>query len=213
MTLLITAGPTREPIDPVRYLSNHSSGKMGYAIAAAAAKKGHRVILISGPTNIDIPDGVDFIPVETAQEMYEAVKGWISVCEIAIFAAAVADFRIAHYSEQKIKKAVDQDTMSLELVKNIDILGSVREDFGYQGVLAGFAAETENVLENARAKLTRKNCDLIFANDVSKPGIGFNSDQNMIHVITSDTEEPLGQHSKEHLGTLIIEKCLDVWDA
>jgi len=208
MTFLITAGPTREPLDPVRYLSNHSSGKMGYAIAAAAAKKGHRVILISGPTNLDIPDGVDFIPVETAQEMYEAVKGWISNCEIAIFAAAVADFKAASYSEQKIKKSPGQDTMTLELIKNVDILGSVRKNLEYNGLLAGFAAETENVLENARIKLTRKNCDVIFANDVSNQEIGFNSDKNAIHMVTPNKEEFLGQHSKEHLSSLIVNACL-----
>jgi len=213
MTLLITAGPTREPLDPVRYLSNHSSGKMGYAVAAAAAQEGMRVILISGPTNLDIPDGVDFIPVETAQEMYQAVKSWIGKCEIAIFAAAVADFRTAHYAEQKIKKDPTQDTLTLELVKNVDILGSVRKDFEYPGLLVGFAAETDNVLENARAKLTRKRCDLIFANDVSNKNIGFNSDQNALHLITAEKEESLGQHSKEHLGKLIIEACLSAQKA
>ena len=210
MTVLITAGPTREAIDPVRYLSNRSSGKMGYAIAEAAAKKGMRVILISGPTNLDLPDGVDFIPVETAQQMYDMVKHWIKSVEIAIFTAAVADFRVASYSEQKIKKAPGQDTMTLELVKNVDILASVRKDITYTGVLAGFAAETENVIENAKSKLERKNCDLIFANDVSDPEIGFNSDQNAVHMVTAEKKEFLGLHSKEHLGAVIIEKCVEL---
>ena len=209
MTVLLTAGPTREPLDPVRYLSNHSSGKMGYSIAEAAAKKGCRVILVSGPTNLDIPDGVDYIPVETALEMHQAVGHWVGQCDIAIFTAAVADFRIAEYSEQKIKKSPGQETMTLELVKNVDILASVRADFKYEGLLVGFAAETENVLENARLKLQRKGCDLIFANDVSNTKIGFNSDQNALHLISADKEIDLGEHSKAHLADLIMEHCLD----
>jgi len=170
MTFLITAGPTREPIDPVRYISNHSSGKMGYAIAGAASQRGHRVILVSGPTQIDIPDGVDYIPVETAQEMYEMVVKWLDVADVVVCTAAVADYRVADYSEQKIKKSDDE--LTLRLVKNPDILGLLRQKHGYRGVLAGFAAETENVVENAKTKLRKKCCDFIFANDVSDRSIG-----------------------------------------
>ncbi len=209
MTFLITAGPTREPIDPVRYLSNHSSGKMGYAIAAAAAKKGHRVILISGPTILNVPSGCDLIPVETAADMSQAVGNWISRVDVAIMAAAVADFRPVEYQTQKIKKTTETDMMTLELIKNPDILAEARSIHGYGGLLVGFAAETENVLHNAREKLNRKKCDLILANDVSQPNEGFNSDQNTITAVYPDKEVELGSHSKTHLGALILELCED----
>jgi len=184
MTILITAGPTREPIDPVRYLTNRSSGKMGYVLADAAQQKGHRVILISGPTTIDVPDGIDFIPVETSADMLQAVSQWISNCDIAIFAAAVADYQPAQISEQKIKK--DGDTLTLELVKTTDILGSARSELNFTGTLVGFAAETENLEENARKKLTKKQCDLIVANDVSRKDIGFDSSHNEVLLIAED---------------------------
>ncbi|MDG1358164.1 MAG: phosphopantothenoylcysteine decarboxylase, partial [Akkermansiaceae bacterium] len=171
MTILITAGPTREAIDPVRFLTNKSSGKMGYAIAKTAADQGHRVILISGPTRLNVPDKVDYIPVESTQEMYDSVEHWIKKADIAIFSAAVADYQPASISEQKIKKG--SGAMTLELVQTPDILGSARKSFRYEGVLVGFAAETEQLEKNARAKLDRKNCDLIVANDVSRKDIGF----------------------------------------
>lgn len=209
MTFLITAGPTREPIDPVRYLSNHSSGKMGYAIAAAAAKKGHRVILISGPTILNVPDGCDLIPVETAADMSQAVGNWIARADIVIMAAAVADFRPVEYKEQKIKKTPGSDRMTLELIKNPDILVEAKSVHDYEGLLVGFAAETENVLHNAREKLNRKKCDIILANDVSHPGEGFNSDQNTIIAVFPNEEKELGSHSKAHLGGLIVALCED----
>ncbi|MGJ8678223.1 MAG: phosphopantothenoylcysteine decarboxylase domain-containing protein [Akkermansiaceae bacterium] len=208
MKILITAGPTREAIDPVRYLTNKSSGKMGYSIAAAAAHDSHRVILISGPTNLDIPDHVDYIPVESAEEMYNAVEHWIAGCEIAIFAAAVADYRPAIVPEQKIKKS--SDNMTLELVKNRDILGSARSEFGYQGVLVGFAAETENVESNARGKLERKGCDLVIANDVSRKDIGFDSGDNEVTLVFPDHSEPLPKDSKDHLAHVILEKAIEL---
>jgi len=205
MHFLITAGPTREAIDPVRYLSNHSSGKMGYALAGAAIHERHRVTLISGPTCLDIPDGVDFLPVESAEDMYKAVEKWINDVDVAIFAAAVADYRPVEIANQKIKKK--SDMMTIELVKNKDILGSAREVFGYDKILVGFAAETQNVIENARGKLERKGCDLLIANDVSRTDIGFNSSENEIILIYPDHEEPVEKASKEKIAMKIIHSA------
>ena len=205
MTILITAGPTREAIDPVRYLSNHSSGKMGYAIADVAAGKDQRVILISGPTDssLEIPDGVDFIPVNSAADMYEAVERWIGKADIAIFAAAVADYRPLEIAEQKIKKVGKE--MTLSLVKNPDILGSTREVFSFGGTLIGFAAETENVVKNARGKLLKKGCDMVVANDVSRQDIGFNSDENEVILVFRDDEEILKKADKHRIAHSVVE--------
>ncbi|MFC5049905.1 phosphopantothenoylcysteine decarboxylase [Rubritalea spongiae] len=205
---LITAGPTHEPLDPVRYLTNRSSGKMGYALAGAAAHEGHRVTLISGPCELDVPTGVDFIPVETAAEMYEAVKRYIGKSDIAIFAAAVADYRPAHVPDQKIKKT--GDTLTIEFIKNPDILGSAREVFGYQGTLIGFAAETENVEKNARVKLQKKGCDFVVANDVSRKDIGFDSSENEVALIFAEHTEPLPKADKYQLSLDIIERALAI---
>ncbi|WP_367875219.1 phosphopantothenoylcysteine decarboxylase [Luteolibacter sp. Populi] len=204
MRVLVTAGPTREALDPVRYLTNRSSGKMGYAMADAFAQAGHAVLLISGPTNLDVPDGVDFLPIENAQEMLEAVKRHIGRMDAAVFAAAVADYRPASVSEQKIKKT--GETLTLELVKTPDILGSVRGEFGFTGTLVGFAAETQNLLENARAKLQRKGCDLVIANDVSKPGIGFDSDRNEVLLVFPEHTEALPEDEKHHLAPRIVRE-------
>lgn len=208
MTILITAGPTREAIDPVRFLSNKSSGKMGYALAEAAAKAGHRVILISGPTQLDVPDRVDYIPVESAKEMYGAVEHWIGKVEIAIFAAAVADYRPVSAPEQKIKKSSDR--MTLELVRNADILGSAREKFAYEGVLIGFAAETENLEKNAEEKLRRKRCDLIVANDVSRKDIGFDTHENEVLLVFQDRTERPAKDSKHHLAHVILDEAFEL---
>lgn len=208
MTILITAGPTRESIDPVRYLTNRSSGKMGYAIAQAAAEMGHRVILISGPTQLDVPDGVDYVHTESAANMYDAVEHWIKKADIAIFAAAVADYRPAQITEHKIKKT--GDTMTLELVRNPDILGSSRSLFNFEGVLVGFAAETQNVEANARDKLNRKGCNFIVANDVSRKDIGFDANENEVSLVYPNRTEPIGKHSKRHIGHLILEKSLEL---
>lgn len=208
MTILITAGPTREAIDPVRFLSNKSSGKMGYAIAKTAADQGHRVILISGPTRINVPDKVDYIPIESTQEMYDAVEHYIMKADIAIFSAAVADYKPASISEQKIKKTAD--VINLELVKTPDILGSARKIFGYEGILVGFAAETQEIELNARTKLNRKDCDLIIANDISRKDIGFDVDENEIIIISAgDTVKP-AKASKKHLSHLILERALNL---
>jgi phosphopantothenoylcysteine decarboxylase/phosphopantothenate--cysteine ligase len=202
MTILITAGPTREAIDPVRYLSNRSSGKMGYALAAAASRRSHRVILISGPTQEPIPDGIDFIPVESAYDMQHAVSQWLPDADIAIFAAAVADYRAATIADQKIKKG--GDTLTLEFVKTPDLLASARRDFSFTGTLVGFAAETENVEENARKKLVSKKCDLIIANDVSRRDIGFNSQDNEVTLIYPDRIQKIPKTDKEQLARQLI---------
>lgn len=208
MKVLITAGPTRESIDPVRYLTNRSSGKMGYALAAAAAKRGHSVLLISGPTSIEIPEGVDFIPIENAAEMYQAVASHISRHDIAIFAAAVADYTPSKIAEQKIKKAENEITLTLKQTK--DILGSARDIMGFKGTLVGFAAETENLLENARAKCLKKECDLIIANDISRSDIGFDSPENEVTLVYPDNSKTLPQESKEHLAFYLIEIIEDL---
>jgi len=200
--VLVTAGPTREPIDPVRFLTNRSSGKMGYALAAAFAHEGHSVFLVSGPTNLDVPDGVDYVPVETAAEMHDVVARYIGKMDIAVFAAAVADYTPVRVEEQKIKKG--GETLTLELVRTADILGSAREKFGFTGTLVGFAAETENLETNARDKLVRKHCDIIIANDVSKPGIGFDSDLNEILLVYPEHSEPLPPASKHDLSHQLV---------
>ncbi len=208
MKLLITAGPTVEPIDPVRYLTNRSSGKMGYALAAAAAKRGHSVLLISGPTSLEIPEGVDYLPIETAEEMYQAVAAQIGKMELAIFAAAVADYTPAKVAEQKIKKSGEEMTITLTRTK--DVLGSAREVMGFKGALIGFAAETENVIDNARGKCLRKGCDLVIANDVSRRDIGFDSSENQVTLVYPDREEVLPQDSKEHLAFHLMEVVEDL---
>lgn len=175
MRFLITAGPTKEAIDPVRYITNRSSGKMGYSLAEAAAHDGHRVLLISGPTSLDVPHGVDFLPVETAQEMYDAVQNQAPYADIAILSAAVADYRPVSVPDRKIKKTGER--MILELERTKDILGSMRMEFGFRGILVGFAAETHDVESYARGKLERKQCDMIVANDVSRRDIGFDASE------------------------------------
>jgi len=209
VNILVTAGPTREPIDPVRFLTNRSSGKMGYELAAAFAHAGHTVLLVSGPTALDVPDRVDFLPVETAAEMHAAVGNHLERMDIAVFAAAVADYTPSTVAPEKLKKSAD--TLTLELVKTQDILGSARALFGFKGTLVGFAAETENLEANAREKLTRKQCDLIVANDVSKPGIGFDSNQNEILLIYPDRSEALPQASKHDLAHQLVQAILELY--
>lgn len=205
MRFLITAGPTREPIDPVRYLSNRSSGKMGYALAAAAVAKGHEVLLISGPVAIPAPDGATLVRVETAREMYDAVAERIGEADAAIFCAAVADYRVAEVAEEKIKKT--GETLTLTLVKNPDILGSARGVFGFQGLLVGFAAETEKLAEHALDKLCRKGCDLLVANDVSRTDIAFDRDENEVELFYRDgRHEILAQASKWEIAEELVAR-------
>jgi len=206
--VLITAGPTREPIDPVRFLTNRSSGKMGYALAAAFAHEGHSVLLISGPTHLEVPELVDFIPVETAAEMHDVVSKSLGRMDLAIFAAAVADYSPIHANPDKIKKA--GMTLTLELTRTADILGSAREPFGFSGTLVGFAAETQDLERNARQKLTSKQCDLVIANDVSTPGIGFDSDQNEVTLVYRDHSEAWPRATKHDLAHRLVQAILEV---
>ncbi len=208
MNVLVTAGPTREAIDPVRFLTNRSSGKMGYELAHAFQAAGHQVLLISGPTSLDVPDLVDFIPVESAADMFEAVSRHLGRMHLAVFAAAVADYTPVTVAPEKLKKSAA--SLTLELVKTPDILGSARQPLGFTGTLVGFAAETENLLENARAKLSRKGCDLIIANDVSKPGIGFDSDHNQVTLVYPDHAETLPTASKHDLAHQLVQTILEL---
>ena len=202
MKILVTAGPTREAIDPIRYLTNRSSGKMGYAIAHAAVHAGHQVLLVSGPTSLDVPDGVDFIPVESASEMYDVVASYLPKIDAAIFSAAVADYTPTAPSGQKIKKK--DENLTLELVKTKDILGSARDPIGFTGFLVGFAAETENLESNARLKLEKKGCNLIVANDVSRSDIGFDSHENEAILVFPDRTEAFTKSSKDKLAIYLV---------
>lgn len=202
--VVITAGPTQEAIDPVRYISNHSSGKMGYAIAMAAVDAGANTVLITGPTNLKAPDRVKVKQICTADEMYQASLAETSACDIFIACAAVADFRPKTLAVQKIKKT-SNDTMTLELVKNPDIVSSVAAA-SPNLFTVGFAAETENLIANAKSKLERKNLDLVIANDVANTDIGFDSDENAVVLIWPDTEETIEQCSKTHLARILIER-------
>ena len=199
--LCITAGPTREAIDPVRYISNHSSGKMGYALAEAAADAGAQVTLISGPTQLPCPERVTRIDVISAQQMYDASLEKMGHCDIFIACAAVADYRPANVEEQKIKK--HNDAMRIELVRNPDIVSAVASH-PKRPFTVGFAAETQDVVSYARDKLQRKKLDLIVANDVSDSRIGFNTDDNRVTVIGADTEQHIEQMSKRQLARQLI---------
>tara|TARA_R110001592_G_scaffold81050_2_gene240833 strand:+ start:316 stop:1575 length:1260 start_codon:yes stop_codon:yes gene_type:complete len=204
-TVVITAGPTREAIDPVRYISNHSSGKMGYALAAACYDLGAKVIVISGPCNLPKRQDIEFIDVQSALEMYTKVHEVIDLsCDIFIACAAVADYRPVNASEQKIKKAnQDSNELVIRLEENPDILASVakRKDKPFT---VGFAAETQNVQSYAKDKLLRKNLDMIVANDVSKPGQGFNSELNQVTVISTNGELALDLDQKDRLAEKIV---------
>lgn len=202
-TLFITAGPTREAMDPVRYISNHSSGKMGYAIAEAAAEAGASVKLISGPVNINAPERTQLIKVESAEEMLSASLEGLESCDIFIAAAAVADYRPTAIAEHKIKKGTEE-IMELHLVKNPDIVATVAGS-SPKPFTVGFAAETKDVLNYARGKLERKGLDLIIANDVSRSDIGFNSDENAVTVISQQDTLELPQASKRQLAGSLIE--------
>lgn len=181
---------------------------MGYALAGAAAHEGHCVTLISGPCDLKVPTGVDYLPVETAAEMYDAVSLYLKKVDIGIFAAAVTDYRPAEIPEHKIKKS--SDTLTLELVKNPDILGSARKVLGFEGTLVGFAAETENVIDNARGKLQCKGCDFVVANDVSRKDIGFATSENEVTLVYPNYEVALPKEDKYQLSLNIIEKSLVV---
>jgi phosphopantothenoylcysteine decarboxylase/phosphopantothenate--cysteine ligase len=182
-TVLVTAGPTCEDLDPVRYLTNRSSGKMGYAVAEAAARRGAKVVLVSGPTSLEAPLGAERISVRTAEEMHDAVTSRFAECSIAILAAAVADYRPVEKYSQKMKRSKAMLTVQLEPTR--DILADVAKVKG-ERLVAGFAAETDHVAENARKKLTAKNADLIVANDVTAEGAGFDHDTNVVTLFARD---------------------------
>ncbi|HTU34035.1 MAG TPA: bifunctional phosphopantothenoylcysteine decarboxylase/phosphopantothenate--cysteine ligase CoaBC [Candidatus Acidoferrum sp.] len=201
-TILVTAGPTREDLDPVRFLTNRSSGKMGYALAEAARRRGAHVILITGPTDLHAPEGADWIPVRTAEEMRRAVLEHIERARVIIMAAAVADYRPAAASSSKIRRSGER--LVLELEPTPDILAEIGRGKGSR-VLIGFAAETDHVVENARAKLSRKGADLIVANDVTQEGAGFDTDTNIVTLVFPDREISLPKLSKLDVANTILD--------
>ncbi|MDA9557624.1 bifunctional phosphopantothenoylcysteine decarboxylase/phosphopantothenate--cysteine ligase CoaBC [Vibrio sp.] len=207
-TVLITAGPTREAIDPVRYISNHSSGKMGFSLAEAAIKLGASVTLISGPVNLPTPQQVDRINVVSAQDMYDAVMEKVPSHDIFIACAAVADYRPDTVATQKIKKTADKDDMTMTMTKNPDIVASVASLTEDRPFTVGFAAETQDVEHYARGKLARKNLDMICANDVSVEGQGFNSNNNAITLYWPDGQQALPLDSKSALSDAIMLRIL-----
>ncbi len=204
MRFLITAGPTREPIDPVRYISNRSSGKMGYAMAEAALAEGHHVALISGPVNLEASRDAQLISVLTSDEMFEAVHRHADQCDICVLCAAVADYKPASVSSTKIKKRGEK--FSLELIPTRDILDSLGHRQHRQFILVGFAAETNHVEENAAKKLREKNCDIIVANDVSGANSGMESDINEVTILFRNGEnEKISRGPKKIIARELIK--------
>jgi phosphopantothenoylcysteine decarboxylase/phosphopantothenate--cysteine ligase len=203
---LITAGPTREPIDPVRYISNRSSGKMGYAIAEAALAEGHHVTLISGPVSLHAPGAAKLISVSSSDEMFEAVHQHADHCHICVLCAAVADYKPPNASSTKIKKRCAK--FSLELIPTRDILDSLGQKRDRQFVLVGFAAETNHVEENAAKKLRAKNCDIMVANDVSETNSGMESDANQVTVLFRNGERKKISHAPK---TIIARELVKIF--
>jgi phosphopantothenoylcysteine decarboxylase/phosphopantothenate--cysteine ligase len=201
--VLVTSGPTREPIDPVRYISNHSSGRQGHALAQAAAAAGADVVLISGPVDIADPRGVKTLHVESAREMLNAAEQSLPV-DVAIFAAAVADWRVAEQANEKLKKTNGKS--SIDLVENPDILATISRHKQRPQLVIGFAAETEKLIENARTKLKRKGCDWIVANDVSPETGVFGGARNTVHLVTANGVEDWPLQSKEAVASGLVQK-------
>nr|WP_305849248.1 bifunctional phosphopantothenoylcysteine decarboxylase/phosphopantothenate--cysteine ligase CoaBC [Providencia sp. M-27] len=208
--LMITAGPTREALDPVRFISNHSSGKMGFAIAKAASQRGAEVTLIAGPVNIGTPEGVNRVDVISGLEMYEQVHKTISTQNIFIGCAAVADYRAKNIAENKIKKQGDE--VSITLIKNPDIVASVGNLKHNRPYVVGFAAETQNVEEYARQKRQQKQLDLICANDVSLADNGFNSDNNALHLFDANGDTRLPHCNKNELSHYLLDEILQRYE-
>lgn len=206
--ILVTAGPTQEAVDPVRYLTNHSTGKMGYAIAKVCSFRGADVTLVTGKTNIPKPLFVNTVEITTARDMFEAVTERFADQDIVIKAAAVADYRPRQVSEEKVKKS--DDALSIELERTDDILKYLGEHKRTDQFLCGFSMETENMLGNSRAKLVKKNLDMIVANNLKVPGAGFAGDTNVVTLITQDEETELPLLSKEETAVQILDKicCL-----
>ena len=203
-TVLITAGPTHEPIDPVRYIANRSSGKQGYAIAQAAYNLGARVILVSGPVNLPLPEGIEMLPVETAQDMLDACLDELPV-DIAICAAAVADWRVVNPAGEKMKKQGKQDVPNLDLTQNSDILHTIANHKSDRPqIVVGFAAETQNVVKNATAKLTSKNCDMIVANNVGAGSDVMGGANNTVHIVSADGVEDWPEMSKQQVADKLM---------
>ena len=204
--VLITAGPTMEAIDPVRFISNHSTGKMGYALARVCRRRGAEVTLVSGKTNLEAPYGVTLVPVTSAQDMFEAVSSRAKEQDLIIKAAAVADYRPVTVAENKIKKSPGD--MSIALERTTDILAWLGEHRREGQVLCGFAMETEHMVEHAKEKLTRKHVDMIAANNVKVAGAGFGTDTNVVTLITEDGVEELAKMSKEEVASRIVDALL-----
>ncbi len=205
-TVLITAGPTQEPLDPVRFVSNRSSGKMGYALAEAAVQRGARVILVSGPVHIPEPHGVQMVHVRTAMDMREAVMRHLAEATIVVKSAAVADYHLSKVPQHKVKKTATR--MSLELDPTPDILAELGRKKGDR-LLIGFAAETENLVQSARAKLQSKNCDMVVANLVNQDGTGFEADQNEVVLVLSTGESiPIDRAPKREIADRIFDQVL-----
>ncbi len=202
--VLVTAGPTHEPIDPVRYIANRSSGKMGYAIAREAARRGATVTLVSGPTALSDPEGMDVVRVTTAAEMHDATVDAFREADIAILAAAVADYTPANPADHKLKKSREH-LDSIELVETADILAEISAEKG-ERLVVGFAAETDDVLANAQAKLARKGCDAIVMNDVSRADSGFGSDTNRVALITADGVDQLPTLTKDEVAAALLDR-------
>ena len=204
--ILVTAGPTREAMDPVRFITNHSTGKMGYAVAKMASLRGADVTLVSGPVSIETPRFVKLVPVESAKEMYEAVTAVSGEQDIIIKAAAVADYRPKQVSDEKMKK--NDGERNIELERTDDILGYLGEHKRAGQFLCGFSMETQNVLENSRAKLKKKNLDMIVANNLKVDGAGFGTDTNVVTVITEDGEVEFPKMSKEEVAGRLLDEIV-----
>ena len=204
--IVITAGPTREALDPVRFISNYSSGKMGYALADNAKKRGARVTLISGPTKIEVPKVDNFVRVDSTHQMFEAVGKYFDDCDVLIKAAAPSDYRPKTYSEEKIKKGSDSQMNLIEMEKNPDIAahyGSLKKN----QVIVGFAAESTNIYEYAKEKLIKKNFDIIVVNNIKREGAGFGSDTNIVSIISRDKIDDLEIMSKTELAREILDRA------
>ena len=211
LKVLVTAGATQESLDPVRYITNHSTGKMGYAIAQAASERGAEVTLVSGEANIKPPVFAELIKVKSAEDMFNAVKENLSESDAVIMAAAVADYTPDTYSNEKIKKS-DSD-MSISLKRTKDILKYAGENKGDKQVICGFSMETENLLENSRKKLDKKNCDIIAANSIKEKGAGFGTDTNIITLITKDSVYELDKMSKYDAANIILDRIKQIFSA
>ena len=204
--VLVTAGPTQEPIDPVRYITNRSSGKMGYALAEEAMRRGTDVLLITGPVSLTPPIGVEVENIVETRELYDVAVRRFPSCDVAIMAGAPADYRPETVAEQKIKKTANSDTVTLKLIENADIAATLGHMKREDQVLVVYAAETENLLNHARAKLIKKNADLAVANDVTEPGAGFDSDTNKVSIVTVDETVSLPMMTKAEVACAILNR-------